>query len=163
VVSRSVYDADGNVVQSFSPRAVDCSQVSACEPAGTLNYVTTNHYDQLNRLIRQDLPVDSTYPTQYYLHRAYDFNGNLLSMSLPTTQSDPTLVPAGAKTVNVYFDPGWIASAQVGTNTLLRYDYNGKGQQTCRRPSSPCSPADTSNEVFWSYLPNGKLASRTDQ
>jgi hypothetical protein len=30
-------------------RAVDCGKVMACEPSGTLNYVTTNHYDQLNR------------------------------------------------------------------------------------------------------------------
>src|SRR5262249_26555769 len=115
VVSRTLYDASGNVVQSFSPRAVDCSQVSACEPSGTLNYVTTNHYDQLNRLIRQDLPVNSNNPTapdatQYYIHRAYDLNGNLLSVSLPTTLSDPTQVSPGAQTVNVYFDPGWIAS-----------------------------------------------------
>src|SRR5262249_31981047 len=40
---------------------------------------------------------------------------------------------------------------------------NGKGQQTCRRPSSPCSPVATSNRVLWNYLPNGLLASRTDQ
>jgi len=163
VVSKSVYDADGNVVQSFSPRAVDCSLVAACEPSGTLNYVTTNHYDQLNRLIRQDLPVDGTYTTQYYVHRAYDFNGNLKSISLPVTQSDPTQVSPGAQTVNVYFDPSWIASSQVGTNSLIHYDYNGKGQQTCRRPSSACSTSDTSNEVLWSYRPDGKLLSRTDQ
>jgi YD repeat-containing protein len=63
-VSRSVFDADGNVVQSFSPRAVDCSNAPACEPSGTTDYVTTNHYDQLNRLVRQDLPVDGTFTTQ---------------------------------------------------------------------------------------------------
>jgi len=168
VVSRTVYDANGNVVQSFSPRAVDCALVAACEPSGTLNYVTTNHYDSLNRLIRQDLPVNTNNPTspdatQYYIHRAYDFNGNLRFVSLATSVSDPTQVSAGAQTVNVYFDPGWIASSQVGTNTLIRYDYNGKGQQTCRRPLLACTTSDTSNGVLWSYLPNGKLASRIDQ
>src|SRR5262249_41040839 len=166
VVSRSVYDANGNVVQSLSPRAVDCAQFSACEQPGTLNYVTTNHYDQLNRLIRADLPVAVTPSpsdsTQYYVHRSYDVNGNLNSVSLPTTQSDPTLVSPGALTVNVYFDPGWIASSQVGTNSLIRYDYNGKGQQTCRRPSAPCT-ASTPNTVLWSYRLDGKLASRSDQ
>src|SRR5215470_2646411 len=107
VVSKSVYDADGNLVQSFNPRAVDCAQVTACELSGTLNNVTTNHYDQLNRLIRVDLPVDGTYTTPYYLHRSHDFNGNLRSIWLPTTQSDPSQLSPGAQTVNVYFDPGW--------------------------------------------------------
>jgi RHS repeat-associated protein len=167
VVSQTVYDADGNVVQSFSPRAVDCALVPACEPSGTNNYVTTNHYDQLNRLIRVDLPINSTDgivadATQYYIHRSYDHNGNLLTVSLPTTQSDPTQVSPGAQTVNVYFDPGWISSSQVGTNSLIRYDYNGKGQQTCRRPALPCT-ASTPNTVLWSYRPDGRLLSRSDQ
>jgi YD repeat-containing protein len=167
VVSQSIYDTDGNVVQSFSPRAVDCGKLTACEPSRALNYVTTNHYDQLNRLIRVDLPINSTDgiasdATQYYIHRSYDVNGNLHSVSVPTTQSDPTQVSAGALTVNSYFDPGWIASSQVGTNSLIDYDYNGKGQQTCRRPSAPCTTS-TPNTVLWSYQPNGKLASRSDQ
>src|SRR5262249_30291628 len=119
--------------------------------------VTSFSYDNVNQV------TTVAHATQYYIHRAYDFNGNLLSISLPTTQSDPTQVPGVLQTVNVYLDPGWIASGQVGTNPPIHYDYNGKGQQTCRRPSSACSPTDTSNEVFWNYLPNGKLASRTDQ
>jgi YD repeat-containing protein len=106
--------------------------------------------------------VDGTYTTQFYIHRSYDSNGRLKTVSLPTTQSDPTQVSPGAQTVNVYFDPGWIASSQVGTNSLIRYDYNGKGQQTCRRPSAPCT-ASTPNTVLWSYRPDGKLASRSDQ
>jgi RHS repeat-associated protein len=162
-VSRSVYDAVGNVVQSFSPRAVDCSQISACEPSGTLDYVTTNHYDPLNRLVRQDLPVDGSFPTQYYAHRSYDFNGNLLSTSLPATQSDPTMVPAALETINTYFDPGWIASGKVGTDPRVHYDYNGKGQQTLREPETRSGALDTANQVFWSFQPNGLLAQRTDQ
>jgi RHS repeat-associated protein len=162
-VSRSVYDAHGNVVQSFSPRAVDCSQVSACEATGGTNYVTISHYDQLNRLVRQDLPVDGSFPTHYYVHRAYDFNGNLLSTSLAATQSDPTQVPAALKTVSAYFDPGWIASEQVGTDPRIHYDYNGKGQQTLRVPESKSGGLDFANQVFWSYQPNGLLANRTDQ
>jgi hypothetical protein len=130
VVSQSVYDADGNVVQSISPRAMDCLSTSLCKqpPSGT-SYVTTNHYDQLNRLVRVDLPIDGNSTTQYYIHRGYDTNGNLLSVSLPTTQSDPTqlkLTP-GVLTQNVYFDPGWIASEQVGTTSPIHYDYKRQG------------------------------------
>jgi hypothetical protein len=104
VVSRTVYDADGNVVQSISPRAYDASS----DKVTFTNYVTSLHYDQLNRMVRQDLPVDGTYTTPYYVHRAYDFNGNLTSTSLPATQSDPTQVPAALKTASVYFDPACI-------------------------------------------------------
>lgn len=110
-----------------------------------------------------DLPTDATFTTQYFMHRAYDLNGNLTMTSLPTTQSDPNQLAAGLKTVSVYFDPGWIASGQVGNQTPIHYDYNGKGQQTCRRPATACSTSDTSNEVLWSYRPDGRLASRTDQ
>src|SRR5205085_1489993 len=125
-------------------------------------FVTTNHYAQLNRLVRQDLPVDGTFTTQYFVHRAYDFNGSLTSVSLPATQSDPTQVPAALQTLSAHFDPGWIASEQKGTDPPIHFDYNGKGQQTCRRPASSCSLADTTNESFWSYRPDGKLASRSD-
>jgi RHS repeat-associated protein len=162
-VSRSVYDADGNVVQSFSPRAVDCSQVSACEPSGTLNYVTMNHYDPLNRLVLQDLPVDGSFSTKYHVHRVYDFNGNLRSVSLPTTQIDPNLVAGTLETVSEYFDPGWVASEHVGTDPRIHYDYNGKGQQTLRVPEGKSGGLDLANQVFWSYQPNGLLARRTDQ
>jgi len=163
VVSQSVYDADGNVVQSISPRAMDCLSTSLCKqpPSGT-SYVTTNHYDQLNRLVRVDLPIDGNSTTQYYIHRGYDTNGNLLSVSLPVQQSDPTQVPPAAQTTNAYFDPGWIASEQVGTTSPIHYDYNGKGQQTCRRPGSACG-SDTTNTVIWSYRPDGRLLSRSDQ
>jgi RHS repeat-associated protein len=165
VISQTVYDADGNVVQSVSPRAVDCAQVSQCAQSNPNAYITTNHYDQLNRLIRQDLPVDGTTvgKTLYYIHRSYDFNGNLLSVSLPATQSDPTQVPVGLKTVSTYFDAGWIASEQVGVDTRIHYDYNGKGQETLRVPDSKSGGLDVNNEVFWNYQPNGLLANRKDQ
>jgi RHS repeat-associated protein len=168
VVSRQVYDADGNVVQSLRPRAVDCQNVgsTACpQPSGTTAYVTTNHYDQLNRLVQQDLPVDatSTAANTYHVYSAYDFNGNLLTTSLPTSVTDPTQVPVGAKTVSTYFDTGWISSGQVGNDTPIHYDYMGTGQQTCRRPGSACTTGDLSNEVLWAYQPNGLLSSRSDQ
>lgn len=159
VVQRVVYDADGNVLQSISPRAYDASS----DKQTFTNYVTTNHFDQLNRLVRQDLPTDATYATQYYLHRAYDFNGNLTTASLATKQSDPALVDPNDQTVSQYFDTGWIASSQNGPNPPTHYDYNGKGQQTRRTPQSKSGALDTTNAVFWSYLPNGPLASRTDQ
>jgi RHS repeat-associated protein len=168
VVSKTVYDADGNVVQTVRPRAVDCQNAgsTACpQPTGTTAYVITNHYDQLNRLVQQDLPVDatSTAVNTYHVYSAYDFNGNLLSTSLPTSVTDPTQVPVGAKTVSAYYDTGWIASGQVGNDTPIHYDYKGTGQQTCRRPGSACTTGNLTNEVLWAYQANGLLSSRSDQ
>jgi RHS repeat-associated protein len=164
VVSRVVYDAEGNVVQSISPRAVDCLQTTSCRqpPSGT-SYVTTNHFDQLNRLVRQDLPIDGNNTTPYFLHRAYDFNGNLTTATLATTQSDPTKVDPNDQMVSQYFDTGRVASGKNGPNPRVHYDYNGKGQQTTRTPETKGGVLDTANQIFWTYQPNGLLANRTDQ
>ena len=159
VVSRIEYDAMDDPVRSISPRAYDASS----DKQNFTNYVTTYHYDKLNRQVRVDLPVDSTYPTQYYTHSTYDFNGNLTSTSLATTQSDPNQVPATDKTVLTYFDPGWIATSRANGNPKVHFDYNAKGQQTQRTPEDKDGKLDTGKTVFWSYLPNGLLASRTDQ
>jgi len=69
----------GTRPQDISPRAYDAS----ADKVTFTNYVTTYHYDELNRLTRTDLPVDTAYQTAYYVHQAYDAVGNATMSSLP--------------------------------------------------------------------------------
>src|SRR5260370_5813751 len=149
VVQPVVYDADGNVLQSISPRAYDASS----DKQTFTNYVTTNHLAQPNRLVRQDLPTDATYATQYYLHRAYDFNGNLTTASLATKQSDPALVDPNDQTVSQYFDTGWIASSQNGPHPPPPHHYNTKGPQNRRPPPNEKGPPHTTHAAFSGHPP----------
>jgi hypothetical protein len=69
----------------------------------------------------------------------------VLRISPPTSVSDPTQVPAGAQTVNIYFDPGWIASGQVGTNSLVSEVLVGRDQ----------TPQDVIRQLMRSQLDHG--------
>ena len=153
------YDANGNLTRQISPRAYDAST----DKSTFTNYVTAYHYDALNRMVRIDLPVDGTYPAQYYVHNAYDFNGNLLSTSLPLTTSDPTQVPASSKTALTYFDPGWIAISQDPGGPRIHFDYTAKGEQSLRTPETSGGMLDMTKQVQWSYFADGQTKSRADQ
>jgi RHS repeat-associated protein len=149
------YDANGNLTTQVSPRGYD----AAPAPKSSFSdFVTSYHYDALNRLVRTDLPVQGTSP-HYYVHQAYDSNGNVVSSSLPVTTSDPTQVADSSKTLLTYFDPGWIASSQDPGGPRVHFDYTGKGEQRLRTPES----GSGGPQIQWSYFPDGMLKEREDQ
>ncbi len=150
------YDANGNLTRQVRPRGYDAAPAPKTSFS---DFVTTNHYDALGRMVRQDLPVQGA-STQYYVHNGYDFNGNLVSSSLPVTTSDPGQVPALSKTQLTYFDPGWIATSQDPGGPRVHFDYTGKGEQRLRTPESGGS---TTPAIQWSYFPDGQLKERRDQ
>ena len=153
------YDENSNTTRQISPRAYDASADKTTFNA----YVTRYVYDALNRQTRVDLPVDGAYPTQYYIHRAFDFNGNLTVTTLPVTQASVATVPASAKTTVEYFDPGWIAASTDPANPKVHFDYNALGQQTLRTPEDGNGNLDTTTQIRWAYFPDGLLRERTDQ
>ena len=158
------YDAVGNVAAFISARAYD-----AAGGSGTYTrFVTTYHYDVLNRLVRTDLPVDPTsvdsrYNTQYYAHQAYDAIGNLVWTALPDPSSDPAQVPASKKTVMTYWDRAWIRTSKDPANPAVHFDYTAQGWQSLRVPETPSGQLDYSIEILWSYLSDGQLQQLTDQ
>ncbi len=164
VTTEITYDAVGNRSQLIPPRAFD----AAGGIAPFTNFVTSYQYDQDNRLVRTDLPVDSTstnpnFNTHYYVHQQYDPNGNILWTALPDTNTDPSLVPAAKKTTMQYYDTGDIYSSQDGTGPKTYFDFTAAGQQDLKVPSDPSGNLDTAHRMQWVYLPDGQLQQRLDR
>jgi len=109
-----------------------------------LRYQVSYQYDQDNRLVRTDLPVDTTstnsnFNTRYYVHQQYDANGNVVWTSLPDANTDPNLVPASKKTTVQYFDTGSVYSSQDGSGPKIYFDYSATGQQDLKALDRPLS------------------------
>jgi YD repeat-containing protein len=162
VVSRIEYDNNGNRSRVISPRANDAAGGSG----PFTSYVTAFIYDAANRLTRTTLPFDGRDGTErQYVHRAYDAGGNLLWASLPVTTASASSVQDGARTLESYFDPGWIRSSDDPANPKVRFDYTALGQQAERTPERKDTPGilDTDKRMTWAYFDDGQLEQRTDQ
>src|SRR5260370_700111 len=127
ISTMTVYDSVGNKSALITPRAFD----AAGGHAPFTNFVTSYQYDQDNRLVRTDLPVDTTstnsnFNTHYYIHQQDDANGVLKS------ERAAGGAPAGTE-VDVPATPddlGHLAavqsqSAAATTQTTYTYDLNG--------------------------------------
>ena len=151
------YDAVGNRTRVISPRAFDFANGG---PTFT-HHVTRYVYDALNRRTRTDLPTDTAYPTQYYVHDVYDAVGNMLSHSLPVATTSPGAVPATSKTQMTYWDPAWIASSdEPDTTPRVHFDYTAEGWQRTRTPELAGGGLNTSEQQIWSYFADGQLLDR---
>lgn len=144
------YDPVGNLKRLITPRAYDASS----DKVTFSKYVTSYVYDELNRLVRVDLPTSSTYPEQQYVHRSYDASSNLASVSLTTTKADPALVTSAERTEFSYWDPGWIRIANDPANPRVFFDYTAEGWQASRTPGEAGVP-DLTRRMLWSYYPDG--------
>ncbi len=162
VTSRIEYDPNGNRAKVISPRAND----AAGGTAPFTSYVTAFTYDAADQLTRVTLPFDARDGTErQYLHRAYDAGGNLLWASLPVTSASASSVQDSARTVETYFDPGWVRSSKDPTNPKVRFDYTAQGQQAERTPERKDQPGipDTGKQMTWAYFADTLLKQRTDQ
>ncbi len=154
------YDPVGNRSRLISPRAFD---VANGGPTFT-QYVTRYAYDALNRLSRVDLPTDAAYPTQLYVHNAYDAIGNLAWNSLPVTTASAASVPAASKTQMTYWDPGWIASSDApDTTPRVHFDYRAEGWQSLRTPEAASGGLNLAEQQIWTYFGDGMLRERKDR
>lgn len=159
LTTKWLYDALGNVQKLIPPRAYDTGG-----PSGPwTDYVTSNSYDALGRLVKTTLPKNAS-TTQAYLHYGYDAIGHQTLVSLPTTQTDPALLGTGEKTLVSYWDTGWVYSSTDPANPTARFDYSPEGWQTVRTPDTVSAPGtlDTSRTMYWDYLPDGLLKALRD-
>ena len=153
------YDAVGNVKREISPRAWDASSDKQ-----TFNeFVKTYHYDDRGQLTRVDLPTSDAYPQAQYVHNSYDANGNLVSVSLPVTTSDPTAIPANKKTVLQYFDSGAIRTSKDPDYPRVHFDYTAQGAQAARIPESGDGQLDRTRTMLWSRDADGLVREIRDE
>lgn len=150
--TKFVYDPVGNLKTLISPRAWDAS----ADKTTFTDFVTKYDYDPTNLLTRVVLPTKGT-SSQYYIHRTYDADGRVGSVSLPT--SNASSAPDALRTDIGYFDTGWVKTTNDHVNPKVTYDYEAHGWQTSRSYSEgPSAFTET-----WAYFPDGTLQTHADR
>jgi RHS repeat-associated protein len=151
LTTRYAYDAEGNIKKVITPRAYD----AAADKNNIVDFVTTYEYDDGDQLVKTVLPKKGT-DAAHYIHQRYDANGNLTELSLPTTTdsdwrtaSTLSAISANVKTVNTYFDPGWIRTTDAPGRPRATFDHTPEGWQ-----SSRITPTRT---ITWKYAKDGQL------
>jgi RHS repeat-associated protein len=157
LTTRYEYDRVGNVLRVISPRAWDVS----ADKATFTDFVTTNHYDALNRLVRTDLPTDAkTKPA--FVHYAYDANGNTVSKSLPVPTGEAAAVLESSRSTLTYWDTGWIRTSKNPATARVHFDYTANGSQSFRAPESPSGGLDPTRTMLWTYYADGQTKEEKD-
>nr|WSY52134.1 DNRLRE domain-containing protein [Streptomyces sp. NBC_00886] len=146
------YDQVGNTTKVLTPRSVAAGSTDA--------FTQRTDYDALNRPVKQYQPYDPA-DTRYnnanvYTQTTYDAVGRVSKTSLP---------PSSGQTVRNttsydYFDNGWAKSSTDPWDIATTYEYNDLGQQTARTLTS--AGGSSNRTMTWSYYPDGKLKSRSD-
>ncbi|MFB6962843.1 DNRLRE domain-containing protein [Streptomyces sp. NPDC056309] len=146
------YDQVGNVTKVLTPRAVAAGSTTA--------FTARTEYDALNRPVKQYQPydpADSRYNNpNVYTQTDYDKVGRVEKTSLPPSQGQTVR----NDTTYDYFDNGWVRKSTDPWDIVTSYDYTELGQQAARTLTA--AGGDTSRTMAWSYYPDGKLKSRTD-
>jgi RHS repeat-associated protein len=147
-----VYDEVGNRTKMITPRGVETT-------GDTKDFVSETVYDALNRPKEQIQPYDpdhSRYNKPVKTTTTYDAVGRVAKTSMPPSEGQSVR----NETTYSYFDNGWIKSTTSPWDIVTTYDYNQLGQQTARTLTS--AGDSSSRTMGWSYYPDGKLKSRTD-
>ncbi|MFN2525439.1 MAG: DNRLRE domain-containing protein [Actinomycetota bacterium] len=135
------YDGAGNLKSETTPR-------------GT---ATTYDYDAANQLTRASFPSDAQ-TTAAFVHRFYDPNGNLSSISLPVgiaAASQKSDIPDKLRSDLTYFDTGWIRTQDDHVDPKVTYDHTPEGWQSERTLSGGVTER-------WTHFPDGMLARHDD-
>jgi RHS repeat-associated protein len=149
--TRYEYDQVGNQTKIISPRGTATTAAD--------DFVQQTTYDELNRVKEKILPFDPAdprYNTPDRLTYSYDEVGNLTTVSAPPSQGQTIR----NDTKLTYFDNGWVKTSTDPWDLTTSYDYNHLGQQTSRTITS--AGGSSSRTMGWGYLPDGKLAARSD-
>jgi RHS repeat-associated protein len=158
--TRYEYDEVGNRTRVVTPRGVATTD----DPD---DFAIASVYDELNRVKEQLLPFDrddAQLTTPDKVTSTYDDVGNLTEVSAP---------PSAGQTVRnvtryTHWDNGWVKTATDPWGIATTYDYNPLGQQKSRTiTSAGSSPSCTTSRdqcraMSWTYFPDGKLATRSD-
>ncbi|MFD2767079.1 DNRLRE domain-containing protein [Micromonospora eburnea] len=150
--TRYEYDQVGNQTKVITPRGVATTD----DPD---DFATVTVYDKLNRVKETHTAYDkddARYQTADVTTYTYDAVGRLITLSAP---------PSAGQTVRndttyTYYDNGWTKSSTDPWDIVTAYDYNKLGAQTSRTVTS--AGGSSNRTMTWSYFPDGKLATRTD-
>jgi RHS repeat-associated protein len=150
--TRYDYDAVGNRTKVTTPKGVDT-------PDDPGDFVYEVVYDELNRMKEQLTPFDKDHPrvkTPDRTFYSYDEVGRLIEVSAP---------PSGGQSVrnvtrNSYFDNGWVRSSTDSWDIVTSYDYDALGNQLSRKITA--AGGVISRDISWTYYPDGKLRTRSD-
>ncbi|MFE5663923.1 DNRLRE domain-containing protein [Streptomyces niveus] len=146
------YDEVGNVTKAISPRGGATATAD--------DFTSRTEYDALNRPVKQFQPydpADSRYnKPDVYSQTFYDEVGRVAKTSMPPSEGQTVR----NDTAYEYFDNGWARTSTDPWDIVTSYDYNAIGQQTSRTLTS--AGGSSSRTMGWSYYPNGRLKSKTD-
>ncbi|WP_344300529.1 DNRLRE domain-containing protein [Paractinoplanes deccanensis] len=151
-VTRFEYDKVGNQTKAISPRGVATTD----DPD---DFATVTVYDQLNRVKEEYTAYDkddSRYTTPDKTIYTYDKVGRPETLSAPPSAGQSVR----NETKYTYFDNGWTKTSSDPWDILSTYDYNQMGAQTARTLTS--AGGSSNRTMTWSYYPDGKLRSRSD-
>ncbi|WP_234322209.1 DNRLRE domain-containing protein [Streptomyces sp. NRRL B-24720] len=146
------YDQVGNATKVITPRGT--------ATAAADDFTQRTEYDVLNRPVKQYQPydpADARYnKADVYTRTDYDAVGRVATTSLPPSQGQTVR----NDTTFSYFDNGWVKSSTDPWDIKSTFDYNELGKQTARTQVSAGGSSDRT--MGWSYYPDGKLKSKTD-
>ncbi|MEV4481857.1 DNRLRE domain-containing protein [Micromonospora coxensis] len=151
-VTKYEYDEVGNQTRVISPRGVATTD----DPD---DFATEAIYDELNRVKETRTAYDrddARYTTADVTTYEYDDVGRLAKASMPPSAGESVR----NDTTYSYFDNGWTKTSSDPWDIVTSYDYNKLGAQTARTVTS--AGGSSNRTMTWSYFPDGKLASRTD-
>ncbi|MFE9207587.1 RHS repeat-associated core domain-containing protein, partial [Micromonospora sp. NPDC007230] len=146
------YDQVGNQTKVISPRGVATTD----DPD---DFATVTVYDKLNRVKETRTAYDkddSRYTTADVTTYTYDAVGRLATQSAPPSSGESVR----NDTTYTYYDNGWTKSSSDPWDIATSYDYNELGAQTSRTVTS--AGGSSNRTMTWSYFPDGKLKSRSD-
>ena len=153
--TRYEYDQMGNRTKVVTPRGVDTPTVAD-------DFIQQTVYDEVNR-VKEELTAfdpndsDPQYRTPDKTSYTYDKVGNLDTVSGPPSQGQTVR----NDTKYIYFDNGWTRSSTDPWDIATTYRYDELGDQISRTVTS-AGEDSASRKQSWTYLPDGKLASRSD-
>ncbi|MEV4465897.1 DNRLRE domain-containing protein [Micromonospora echinofusca] len=146
------YDEVGNRTRVVSPRGVATTD----DPD---DFATVTVYDELNRAKETRTAYDkddARYKTADVTTYEYDFVGRLAKVSMPPSAGESVR----NDTTYSYFDNGLTKTSSDPWDIVTSYDYDKLGAQTGRTVTS--AGGSSNRTMTWSYFPDGKLKSRTD-
>ncbi|BBH66146.1 hypothetical protein ACTI_28310 [Actinoplanes sp. OR16] len=151
-ITRFEYDPVGNQTKVISPRGVATTDDAD-------DFATVSVYDKLNRVQETRSAYDkddARYRTPDRTTYTYDKAGRLAAVSAPPSAGQSVR----NDTTYTYFDNGWTKTTSDPWDIVTSYDYNELGAQAARTVSSAGGSANRT--MTWSYYPDGKLKSRSD-
>ncbi|MET7749730.1 DNRLRE domain-containing protein [Micromonospora sp. NPDC005367] len=146
------YDQVGNQVKVISPRGVATTD----DPD---DFATVTVYDKLNRVKETRTAYDkddASYTTADVTTYTYDDVGRLKTLSAPPSAGESVRNDSTYS----YFDNGWTKTSSDPWDIVTTYGYDKLGAQTERTVTS--AGGSSNRTMTWSYFPDGKLKSRTD-